>query len=100
MKKVKTREEWVDRYAESALISAIRLRRYWLSQGDSEDAAIEKAVKQSCGMMTSSGAPLERLLELFNELASASKAFSNLLANVISEENATVEARNRIEAMR
>jgi len=83
MGKVKPMEELVDRYAESALISAIRLRRYWLSQGDSEEVAITKAMKQACGMMASSGAPLERLLELFNELASASKAFSDFLTDAI-----------------
>jgi len=33
--------EVLDRYAESALVSAIRLRRYWIMQGDSPERARE-----------------------------------------------------------
>jgi hypothetical protein len=63
--KVKPLHETVNRYAESTLISAIRLRRYWLSQGLSEDDAISRAVKQAIGMMKVSGRKPEELLELF-----------------------------------
>jgi hypothetical protein len=75
-------EERVDRYAESALISAIRLRRYWLSQGKTEGEAIEMAVKQAVGMMVSSGAPISRLVDLFTELEKASGAFKQMLLEV------------------
>jgi hypothetical protein len=80
-------EEYMDRYAESALISAIRLRRYWIKQGYSDDEAIARAVKQAAGMMTSSGVPLDRLITLFEELESASKAFKEMLLDVSKKVN-------------
>lgn len=80
-------EEYMDRYAESALISAIRLRRYWVKQGYSNDEAIARAVKQAAGMMTSSGVPLDRLIKLFEELESASKAFKEVLLDVSKKMN-------------
>lgn len=76
---MKQTHEIFDRYAESALISAVRLRRYWLSQGLSEDEAISRAVKQAIGMMKASGRKPEELLELFRELSEASKAFITAL---------------------
>jgi predicted glycoside hydrolase/deacetylase ChbG (UPF0249 family) len=69
-------EEAVDRFAESSAISAVRLYRYWVSQGNSRDEAIRKAVKQATGMMASSGASLEKMVYLLRELASASKALA------------------------
>ncbi len=81
-RKVVSVDEYVDRYAESALISAVRLRRYWTSQGLSEDQAIERAVKQAAGMMASSGAELDKLIELFNELRGACDAFVDMLKKV------------------
>lgn len=72
-------EEAVNRYAESALVSAVRLRRYWLSQGLSNSEAIERAVKQASGMMASSGASLNALIELFKELEGACDAFVRIL---------------------
>lgn len=81
-RKLKSIDEMVDRYAESALISAVRLRRYWLSQGRPEDEAIERAVKQAAGMMASSGAELDRLMELFEELKKACDAFVKMLEKV------------------
>lgn len=81
--RVKPLEEVVNRYAESALISAVRLRRYWMSQGDSEKRAIAKAVKQAVGMISSSGVPPERLYELFDELEKACRAFKSMLKEVI-----------------
>ena len=74
--------EWVDRYAESALISAVRLRRYWIMQGDDPRKATEKAIRQAVGMMASSGVPLSRLIELFQELKNAADAFIKMLKNV------------------
>ena len=82
---VKPVKEVVNRYAESALISAIRLRRYWLSQGLSEDEAISRAVKQAVGMMKASGRKPRELLELFRELQEASKAFVNMLEKIVEE---------------
>ena len=78
-------QEVVDRYAESALISAIRLRRYWISQGDNPQKATEKAVRQAVGMMASSGAPISRLIELFQELKDASDGFLEMLTRVEQE---------------
>ncbi len=84
--KVKPLHEAVNRYAESALISAVRLRRYWLSQGLPEDEAISRAVKQAVGMMRASGRKPEELLELFRELQEASEAFVAMLEKVIKGE--------------
>lgn len=83
--KVKPIKEIVNRYAESALISAIRLRRYWLSQGLSEDEAISRAIKQAVGMMRASGRKPEELLQLFKELEAASKAFVAMLEIVVKK---------------
>ncbi len=79
MANVVSLEEAVNRYAESALVSAVRLRRYWLSQGLPEDEAIGRAVRQASGMMASSGAPLDALIELFTELKGACDAFVEML---------------------
>jgi len=84
--KVKPPHEVVNRCAESALISAIRLRRYWLSQGLPEDEAISRAVKQAVGMIKASGRKPEELLELFKELHEASEAFVAMLEKVIKGE--------------
>jgi len=83
--KPKPLEEVVNRYAESALISAIRLRRYWLSQGLTEEEAISRAVKQAVGMMRASGRKPEELLQLFKELEAASKAFVAMLEKVVKK---------------
>jgi hypothetical protein len=68
-------KKMVYRYAESALISAIRLRRYWISQGFSEEEAIRRALNQAVGMLASSDVKPERLLELFYDLRNACDAF-------------------------
>lgn len=86
MVKVKqTREITNNRYAESALISAIRLRRYWLSQGLSDEEAISRAVRQAVGMMKASGKKPEELLELFMELHEAVKSFISILEKDIKK---------------
>ena len=85
MVRMKPIKEIVNRYAESALISAIRLRRYWLSQGLSEDEAISRAIKQAVGMMRASGRKPEELLQLFKELEAASKAFVAMLEIVVKK---------------
>ena len=85
MVKVKPVHEVINRYAESALISAIRLRRYWLSQGLTEDEAISRAIKQAVGMMKASGRKPEELLQLFKELEEASKAFVAMLEKVVEK---------------
>lgn len=89
-------EECVNRYAESALISAVRLRRYWLSRGESEEKAIEKAVKQATGMMQASyGRSPEKLIELFKELKGACNAFISMLEKVKKERNRNNTEKNR-----
>ena len=82
MVKVVPLEEAVNRYAESALVSAVRLGRYWLSQGLPEHEAIERATKQASGMMASSGASLDTLVGLFKELKGACDAFVEMLEQV------------------
>ena len=79
MVKVTPLEEAVNRYAESALISAVRLRRYWLSQGLTEDQAIDRAITQASGMIASSGASTGRLAEIFLELEGACDTFVRAL---------------------
>ena len=54
-----------------------------MSQGDSEERAIAKAVKQAVGMMASSGTPPEKLYELFDELEKACRAFKSMLKEII-----------------
>jgi hypothetical protein len=85
-------EEAVDRYAESSAISAVRLYRYWISQGNSREEAIRKAVKQAIGMMASSGADPERMIFLLRELASAAEALANAAEEALKEVR---EERNR-----
>lgn len=81
--KVKSMKGIVDRYAESALVSAIRLRRYWLSQGKAEDVATERAFNQALGMMASSGVPIKRLRELFAETEDVSRTFGVMLEEIM-----------------
>jgi hypothetical protein len=80
-----TVEEIVNRYAESALISAVRLRRYWISQGLSEEEAVRRAVKQAFGMLASLGVGPEKLLELFYELRSACDAFIKVIEDAVEK---------------
>ena len=78
-------EEAINRNAESALISAIKLRKYWMSQGYNEDKAVEKAVRQACGMLAASGLRPEKLIELFQELKRACDTFIEVLERKIEE---------------
>ena len=82
MAKVATVEEFTNRYAESTLVSAVRLKRYWRFQGLSEDQAIDRATRQAAGMMVSSGNSLDTLIDLFMELKGACDAFIDLLEQV------------------
>jgi hypothetical protein len=86
MAKVKPLQEAITRYAESALISAIRLRRYWKSQGLSEEEAIRKALKQAFGMLNSSGIPPKELYKLFDELEKVCGVFKKVFKDIISKE--------------
>ena len=67
MVKVKSIEEAVTRYAESTVLSAIRLKRYWMSRGYSEEAAVNKATNQALGMLRAS-VGTEKALELLKEM--------------------------------
>ncbi|WP_288007905.1 hypothetical protein [Thermofilum sp.] len=82
-RKQKNMEEIINKYAESALISAIKLRRYWITQGLSDEEATKRAVKQAIGMLESAGLGFERLLELFYELRNASNEFIKVIENNI-----------------
>lgn len=64
---------------ESALVSAIRLRRYWMSQGLSEEKAIEKAIDQAVGMCVTSGIRICQLRRAFEELALVCPRFISAL---------------------
>ncbi|MEM2084159.1 MAG: hypothetical protein QXV60_02620 [Nitrososphaerota archaeon] len=85
MARVKPPKDVINKHVESALISAIRLRRYWISQGNSEDEAIKKAIKQATGMLSSTGISPEELLKLFEELKEACEAFISSLQQTIKE---------------
>ena len=89
--------EVLDRYAESALVSAIRLRRYWIMQGDSPERATEKAVRQATGMMASSGVPISRLIKLFQEMKNAADAFIKMLERVQEELRLNAEIEYLVE---
>jgi len=78
-------EEAVDRFAESSAISAVRLYRYWISQGNSREEAVQKAVKQAIGMMASSGTDLGRMVILLRELASAANALAAAAEHALKE---------------
>ena len=82
MSKLVSTEELLDRYAESALVSAVRLRRYWLSQDVSESVAIDRAVRQAAGMMAASGLSVDRLIDLFGDLKSACDGFVEMLHEI------------------
>lgn len=56
----------VARYTESAILSAVRLIRYWKSRGYSEEEAVNKAVNQALGMIKS-GDP-KRTPELIGDI--------------------------------
>jgi hypothetical protein len=84
--KAKGMKEITDRYAESALVSAIRLRRYWLSQGKSEDVATVRAFNQALGMMASSGVSIRRLREMFAETEDVSRTFGMMFEEIMKEE--------------
>jgi len=91
--------EIVDRYAESALVSAIRLRRYWMAQGDSPERATEKAVRQAVGMISSSGVPISRLIGLFQEMKNAADAFIEMLERVREELRLNAEIEYLVEVL-
>lgn len=86
-----TVEKIANRYAESALISAVRLRRYWISQGLSEEEAVRRAVKQAFGMLASLGVGPEKLLEFFYELRSACDAFIKVIEGAVENDTGKVK---------
>lgn len=73
--------EWVGRYTESAVLSAVRLKRYWIGQGNSEKEATSKALNQALGMIVS-GNP-ERSVELLREIEQTSKALRELVKSSV-----------------
>jgi len=95
MKKKIDIEEYIGRYAESAVISAVRLRRYWMKQGNTDDEATTKAVNQAIGMLAASGIPPKKLMDLFSELEGAAKAFQNILAEVEGSKTSPKKSRTR-----
>lgn len=82
----KPSDETVIRDVESSLTFAIRLYRYWRSQGKTKEEATRKAVKYVVNMMASSTPILflarERVVELFSELKSACDEFVEELQKV------------------
>lgn len=80
---MKSINESLKRYVESALISAVRLKRHWVSKGKSEEEVIEKATKQAFGMLKSSGASLETMSKLFDELDEATQVIKKVIDNAI-----------------
>jgi len=82
-RKQKNMEDIVNKYAQSALISAIKLRRYWITQGLSNEEATKRAVKQAIGILESVGLGFEKLLELFYDLRDASNEFIKVIESNI-----------------
>lgn len=71
MVKVKPVKETVSRYTESAVLSAVRLKRYWISRGYSEAEATNKAVSQALGMIRAGDQ--EKLQELLVDIEEVCK---------------------------
>jgi len=68
-RKLLSPEEVVTRYTESAIISALRLKRYWERKGLAHDEAVSRAVKQAVNMIIA-GSPekLPKILEDLDEI--------------------------------
>ncbi len=61
-------EESSVRYVEGAIISALRLKRFWRRRGLSEDEAMRRAVKQAIGMIKVSGLSERDVITILKEL--------------------------------
>ncbi|MCD6084197.1 MAG: hypothetical protein J7J20_01500 [Desulfurococcales archaeon] len=61
-------EESSIRYVEGAIISALRLKRFWRRRGLSEDEAMKRAVKQAIGMIKVSGLSERDVISTLKEL--------------------------------
>lgn len=70
-RKLLSPEEIVIRYTEGAIISALRLKRYWERKGLSREEAISRAVKQAVNMIRAGS--LEKLPEILEDLDEISK---------------------------
>jgi len=76
---VRIKSKIINLHVESALVSAIRLRRYWMTQGYSEKEAMEKALKQATGMLKSLGISPKKLYESFDDLEKTCKSFKKMI---------------------
>ena len=67
-------EESSVRYVEGAIISALRLKRFWRRRGLSEDEAMRRAVKQAIGMIKVSGLGDDEIVMILRELKRMTEA--------------------------
>ena len=67
-------EESSVRYVEGAIISALRLKRFWCRRGLSEDEAMRRAVKQAIGMIKVSGLSNTEVITVLKELKKMTEA--------------------------
>ena len=74
-----------DKQAEAALISAIRLWRYWVRQGVDERIAFANALKQAIGMLRASGKSPDVLLEELQDLKTACNSFIRKLEELCKQ---------------
>ncbi len=61
-------DESLVRYVESAVVSAIRLKRYWIKNGVDEEEALKRAIKQAEGMFEVSNLSKDQILEILDEI--------------------------------
>jgi len=67
-------EESSIRYVEGAIISALRLRRFWRRRGLNEEEAMKRAVKQAIGMIRVSGLSNAEVVTILKELKEMAEA--------------------------
>lgn len=68
---VKTIEEWLYNYAQSAVLGAIRYKQKLIKKGWPEDKAIKDACSYALGMMKSSGKSPQECIEILGEIEAA-----------------------------
>lgn len=65
---IKSKEEAARRYVEGSVISALRLRRYWIMKGLKRDEAVRRSIRQAKGMLKISGLSEEEIKEVLIEM--------------------------------
>jgi hypothetical protein len=63
-----------EKVVEASAVAAIRLYRYWRSNGDSEEEAARKAVKTAIGMLRAGGISPEKVVATLDDFAAVFRA--------------------------